>query len=294
MDKVQILLSTYNGEKYLEQQLESIFKQKNVLVDVLVRDDGSSDTTIQIIHAFQRKYPIRLITGSNIGFAKSFWLLVNEADDHDFYAFCDQDDYWLEDKLYAAILNIKRHECGKPILYTSNVVAVDENLNTLSDKGFPVDKVLSYADSLRISVLPGCTFVFNHKLLNQMKRYKKKLIAHDWLTYLIANSIGKVIYDPVSYIYYRIHSGNTIGIDSKIGNLVKKWKRFFKPSFLNARSYIARNVYELYGEMMDDENKKLTFYFANYQLKVSYMLQLFKYKEYRKITFLGLVILKRL
>ena len=124
---VCVYMSTYNGEKFLQQQIDSIFQQKNVNVTLLVRDDGSTDRTVDIIKAQKQK--IVLLEGMNIGAENSFMELLYYEQDADYYAFSDQDDVWMPDKLCTAI--------GKLVgvkgagLYACNLYYTDENLNIL-------------------------------------------------------------------------------------------------------------------------------------------------------------------
>ena len=110
-DRVLVLMSTYNGEKYLDKQLESILNQNVKNVDILIRDDGSKDNTIKIINKWLVEFPkrIKLETKENIGVVKSFFELVKAAPiDYDYYFFSDQDDYWSEKKLEKAIEKMKK------------------------------------------------------------------------------------------------------------------------------------------------------------------------------------------
>ena len=95
--KVLILLSTYNGERYIKEQIESLLKQENVKVSILVRDDGSTDGTINILNEYQKQGKLKWYTGENLKPAKSFMNLVENAPEYEYYAFCDQDDVWLKD-----------------------------------------------------------------------------------------------------------------------------------------------------------------------------------------------------
>ena len=100
MDKVQVLLSTYNGEKYLQEQIESIIRQEDVEISLLIRDDGSCDKTIEIIENLKRKNSnIIYYSGNNLGPARSFMDLINKSGNFDYYAFSDQDDVWKSKKL---------------------------------------------------------------------------------------------------------------------------------------------------------------------------------------------------
>ncbi|MBQ4399872.1 MAG: glycosyltransferase, partial [Alphaproteobacteria bacterium] len=107
MDNVLVLMSTYNGEKYLKTQLDSILAQQGVNVQILVRDDGSSDGTLPILQAYAAQGKLTYYTGPNLKPAKSFMDLIYNAPQADFYAFADQDDYWLPEKLICAVNKLK-------------------------------------------------------------------------------------------------------------------------------------------------------------------------------------------
>ena len=131
MKKVTILLSSYNGETYLDEQLESIVAQKGVMTDILVRDDGSSDHTCDILDQWQQKTSLRWYSGENIGPARSFMDLLRQADDSCYYAFSDQDDYWLSDKLKVAVDKLESYE-RRPALYFCQTELVDKKLNRVN------------------------------------------------------------------------------------------------------------------------------------------------------------------
>lgn len=285
-NNVLVLLSTYNGEKYLVELIESLIKQENVNVNILVRDDGSSDNTINLIKECQKKYKnIEMYEGNNIGYAKSFWNLINKCSEYDYYAFCDQDDFWLPQKLCKAIKNIEdnREYDEQPILYTSNVIATDKNLVKI-EREFFNGRILNKYETFQKSILPGCTFVFDYNAIKVLKKYDGYMESHDWLTYMIIRSFGKVIYDDKSYIYYRVHDYNTIGIESKFGKLKKKISRFFEEN-KNTRSNQAKDFYKNFGDMLDDDMKEqiemLAFYKENYKLKI----KLFFNKKFKGFIF---------
>ena len=272
MPNVLVLISTYNGEKYLEPLLESVLNQKNVNVNILVRDDGSCDNTVQTLKKYQETGKIEYYIGNNMGYAYSFWHLLTNCKQYDYYAFCDQDDIWLEDKLIRAVTQIEKDtQKEEAILYTSNVICVNDNMEILNNHAFPCNRVLSVWESLQKSVLPGCTFVFNSYAQEILKRYKGYMESHDWAAYAIITTFGKVIYDNESYIYYRIHENNTIGVTNKVEELKKKVKRFFKKS-KNARSLFAKDFYECYNEQIDikykNSIKNLGYYRQNFLCKI--------------------------
>ena len=294
-NNILVMLSTYNGEKYLSQQLDSILSQKGVNVDILIRDDGSKDMTKDIILQYASKFDnISYFFGKNVGYAKSFWDLVHKSKKYDYYAFCDQDDIWLDSKLEEAINKINEFsKKAVPILYTSRVVSVNNNMDIISSNTFPCNKVLNVYESFQKSVVPGCTFVFNKYAISLLKKYKGFMESHDWATYAIVKVFGHVIYDNNSYINYRIHSENAIGqTQSKIKKLSVKIKRFFKEN-KNSRSKFAKDFYNCYKDKIPaeliDEIKCLAFYRERKLLKLKLLFN----KNFKGLIFKIYVILNK-
>ena len=143
---ILVLMSTYNGELYLPEQIESIMQQKDVNVSLLIRDDGSKDNTENIVKQFQGKYPNRIdfYRGKNLGPAKSYLDLIKTAKKYEYYAFADQDDYWEKEKLNRAISKIKDANNKNGKVYLSSLHLVDKDLNHISyskiDKKSPSKK----------------------------------------------------------------------------------------------------------------------------------------------------------
>ncbi|MCD8381143.1 MAG: glycosyltransferase [Lachnospiraceae bacterium] len=212
MDKVLVVMSTYNGERYVEEQIESIMRQKDVDVTLLIRDDGSGDNTCQVIERCMATYPnIHLIKGENIGYRRSFLntLTAEHECSYDYYAFSDQDDVWEPKKLARAVYALKRG--NKPLmLYASALRVVDENLNFRYDNTFPGLRI-HYGSALTRQRLAGCTMVFSPEVLTLCRQYhadpeQKNLLSHDGLVYYICLLCGgEVIFDKKSYINYRRH-----------------------------------------------------------------------------------------
>lgn len=291
MNKVAVLMSTYNGGKYVCEQIDSLLSQIDVELQIIIRDDGSSDNTVNLIQEYNSQ-KITLSQGSNLGFAQSFWSLLKNSPKADYYAFCDQDDIWFNDKLISAIRLIEDFHC--PVLYTNDVIMIDQDKNIINENGFGATTVLSYADSLKRSILPGCTFVFNKSLRDALIRYSGFMISHDWTTYIIANAVGKVVFDKKPHMYYRIHSNNTIGFESKRRALVKKVKRFIDSKQIRTRSTVAKNVYQFYGDDLNEQKKKLTFNFANCSEDIKCAFGLMECREYRNVEFLFMLICRRI
>jgi len=213
MQKVQILMSTYNGEKYLEEQLNSILWQDYPEIYLLIRDDGSVDRTIDIVKKYAKENDrISYYQGKNIGVIKSFFDLLQKADPSmDFYALSDQDDVWKNNKISRAIeaLNGIKH---LPLLYCCDTILVDDNLQPMDTKiSKPIMKP-AFGNALVENICTGCTCVFNRELRNMaITEIPENIVMHDWWLYLCASRFGSVIYDRNAYIYYRQHQGNVIG-----------------------------------------------------------------------------------
>ena len=253
MKKVLILMSTYNGEKYLKDQIESILQQTYKYIDVLVRDDGSTDGTASILNHYQDLGKLKWYSGNNLKPARSFMDLVNNCDStYDFYAFADQDDIWLPNKIEKAVLQLTNDT--KPALYycaTNNVTSELEHI----DFYFRNPKAAkSFKTSLKTGCLiPGCTMVFNNLLLMNIRKYNPQYIGmHDIWLHIVCLAIGGAVYaDEQPYIQYRQHSNNAVG--SKKRGFAYRIKRFFgKPHDFSS---VAKEILIGYGDEINDDSK---------------------------------------
>jgi glycosyltransferase involved in cell wall biosynthesis len=210
--KVKVLLSTYNGARFLREQLDSLLAQsyKDVFIDI--RDDGSTDDTCRILQEYSGKHPnIHVVYGGNIGVIESFFILLREAgENHDFLAFCDQDDIWLPDKIHNAVNAMTGEDNRKPLLYCSRYEFVNEEMKPL---GFSrIARRIGFGNALVENIAAGCTIVINQKARGLiLSRDPGPIVIHDWWFYLIVSAFGKVLYDDQVNIKYRQHRGNVIG-----------------------------------------------------------------------------------
>lgn len=265
-----VLLSTYNGEKYLKDLLESVLNQKNVNVDVLVRDDGSSDSTIDILKKYEGDH-ITIYSGTNLKPAKSFLDLVSAAPlTYDYYALCDQDDVWKPEKLDKAVQMLGN--TSNPALYSGAVIVTDQNLkntrisihpNTFSN---PLFGILTFGT-------PGCTFVFNRTLLEYLKKYVPSVCSmHDsWISFVCLAVGGKFIYDKEPQIYYRQHGNNVLGAQRHSITKTIKDIIFYKGI---RRSDMAKEVLIGYEKIMKPEIKDTFLTFAFYSTSITSKIKL--------------------
>lgn len=200
--KVAVLISTYNGEKYLKEQLDSILNQTYPNIEIVIRDDGSSDSTLEIIKEYQQKNSnIQLKEGTNIGFIKSFFQLLSLAG-ADYYAYCDQDDIWMENKIECAVKELEKVDNQKPNMAFGNADYYDENMNFIG-KG-EEHKTFSFKNSLYECVAQGMTMVINQRAKEIIiEHIPEKCLFHDWWTYMICSGLGNVVYTDETVVKYR-------------------------------------------------------------------------------------------
>lgn len=211
--KVLILLSTYNGEKYLRQLLDSILAQTYKNIYIYVRDDGSRDSTPSILYEYENKSNnFRVEYGKNIGASKSFFYLLEHCDlNFDYFAFADQDDIWQPYKIERA-LNLLEKNDKKIKLYCSPTTLVDSNLQIIRVNSSAGVRV-SVGNAVIENIACGCTMVFSKNLLEIIRKngIPEHMYMHDWLVYIIGSVYGAVLMDDKNYIFYRQHENNTIG-----------------------------------------------------------------------------------
>ena len=175
MKKVIVIISTFNGEKTIIRQLDSIFNQVGVSVEVLVRDDNSSDRTVETIKQYIEKnpqYTIHLIVGQNVGFAKSFWLALKQSSNADYFAFSDQDDVWKPDKLIRCI-EVMYNEDNVPQLSYCKMQRSDIQLNRLSDQ-------VKVVDPTQLTKKIALTTTYNYGAATVINRCAKELVCRTW------------------------------------------------------------------------------------------------------------------
>lgn len=252
---VCVLVSTYNGEKYLEEQLNSLIKQEGVALTILVRDDGSKDGTCEILNRWQERGLLTWYTSKNLGFAKSFMDLLKSAPKADYYAFCDQDDIWLPNKLAVAVKRLSEKE-EKAGLYCSNLTIYRDGVS--GRLMHPENPIQTLQSSLVASYSTGCTQVFSHKLREiVLENPPQTLCAHDLWLFHSAMLFGGVCYDKQAHILYRQHGGNQIGSkDSFMGRWRKRAKSIKTLFAQHYREWEARELIRCYGDLLDKEQLK--------------------------------------
>lgn len=274
---VCVLMSSYNGEKYIEKQIQSVFKQKDVQVKLIIRDDGSNDNTVKIIERLSELYNIKLIKGKNVGAKASFFELIRNCPEKEYVAFCDQDDYWKDEKLYKALKNLEDKE-NLPAMYYSNLYVVDEQLEG-NTKMFDNLVEKNFGKSLNYNNVVGCTLVVNASLMQIVKKSLsvKPLCFHDqWISLICSCVNGTKIADNEAYILYRQHENNEVGANEGIK------KKIIKSSFWNGkkvRSNIAKQVLESLETIDNCYNLSEVMLVANYEKNMRNKIELIRAKN---------------
>ena len=244
-------MSTYNGEKYLKEQIDSILNQTYKEINLLIRDDGSTDQTVSILQEYTEKYSnISYYAGKNIGVQKSFFDLMQKTNkDMDYYAFSDQDDVWLPDKIQRAVELLEQQDSkNQPLLYGGEVFYASENLQHIKKFAYKNLRPPTFGNALVENIFIGCTEVFNKELLKLVITHLPDCkILHDWWLYLTATCFGKAIYDKNAYILYRQHDKNQVGMQN---NWIRRWKKRIG-NFKNLKHSLriqAQNFLLIYGK----------------------------------------------
>lgn len=240
---IQILMSTYNGEKYLTEQLDSLLSQTIVEkegweMEILIRDDGSEDKTCDILQRYAKKDSrIRYFACENKGVIQSFFDLIDMSEKNaDYLAFCDQDDVWMPQKLERAVkkltergkaaiadkpfaiagkpfANADKPAADMPLLYCGCPLLTDSSLNPIDTVWLSGNLRPSFGNALVENICAGCTCVINRALADLLRLGRPSYTTmHDRWFYLVASCFGEVIYDTKAQIYYRQHGGNAVGM----------------------------------------------------------------------------------
>jgi len=291
--EIEILMATYNGEKYVREQIDSIIHQTYENWKLLIRDDNSTDKTLEILKEYEKKDKrIKVIEDKkgNLGFVKNFEELLNYSN-KEWIMFSDQDDYWLENKIekYVTILNSNPKDIlKKPILIHSNSFICNDNLEIIKKEFINSNIASKYNEDSYyfFYFVQGSTVLINRAMIDLALPFSKNVTVHDRYFHLLAEFLGKRIFINESLIKYRHHSNNKIGAkgSSIISKILKK--RYFhnedrelileiKNKYTEKLEIEKRKKIEKYLEVTNDKKNRFLRFYLSREFKMSIKKRLF-------------------
>lgn len=234
---IEVLLTTYNGQAFLAEQIDSVLAQEGVDLRVLARDDGSSDDTIEILERYARDYPGRvniLRSPGRLGGPKSFGWLLDQAN-APYVAFCDQDDVWVSCKLRKLLerMQILENKLGKdmPLLVHSDLGVVDRSLQPIHASFWSysgIDPARQELQQILVkNTVTGCAMLFNRALVKRSLPIPEEAAMHDHWLALVAAAFGHIEAVSESLVSYRQHGNNAVGAQAH------GWRKIFRWLLLN-------------------------------------------------------------
>lgn len=259
--KISIVIATYNGEKYLREQLDSLYSQTRKPDEIVVVDDRSTDGTREILEEYAAKKKLKYIVNKeNLGVSRNFEKAVLYSTG-DYIAICDQDDVWMPEKIQILSDKLAEIEGNKPACVSSRSIAVDENLNRFDNSLFSASDTYCLKDNLYgAKIAQGCTMMFNRRLVEIMAPFPKSRFVYDAYIGLLAACAGKKYNLVKPLMYYRHHQNNVVAKDIKkkidivrVVEHLRMWKH--SPLFEHGRYNILRFIYEKNYNDLSEEAK---------------------------------------
>lgn len=259
MPLVKVVTSVFNGEKYIKEQVDSVLKQTYPNIELYIRDNCSTDHTLEVLQEYEHNPNVHIITGDeNVGCTQGYFTLLRLCGEADYYAYCDCDDVWLENKVELAIELLDQTDSEIPVLYCSARDVCDENLNFLNTN-MNVKHNISFQNCLVDDIAPSSTYVFNRTtreiLINNPSKHA---VSHDHWTYMVCQGLGKVIFDPRPLTKYRRHSNNvTQSRQNRVEFIIWRIKHFLIEGKIKDTSNQIQEYSNMFSSRLSDEDRKI-------------------------------------
>jgi len=309
MNKIDIILPTYNGEKYIKELLDSIINQTYTEFIIIVRDDGSKDNTVKIFMDYKRRYPTKfeVIEDNlgNLGVINNVFEILKYSKSK-YIMFCDQDDIWFENKILQLLQCIKQKEkanYGVPIIVHSEVVVVDEELEVLDESyshyGGLNRKRIHLCNLIQKNEVQGSSLICNKYLLDLSRKLIEKrnykLVYHDYWFAVLASVFGRIYFYSTPLMHYRQHSNNLVGarrsrisLKSCFKLTISEKNRLRYNNYLITNKEICNVLLKLYKSDLTDEQIKIIYHFKD---RPSDLIEFFKLKLYRYYNLKELIVI---
>ncbi len=278
---VAILMCTYNGEDFLEEQLDSIEGQDYRNWTLYVNDDGSKDVTLKILKTYQKKWgakKLHIRRGPQKGFCQNFLQIINDKKiNGDLYFLSDQDDVWMPHKLSHTLKKISKLEATKPLLYCARTTYVSSDAKKILGQSDLFLKPPSFKNALIQSLAGGNTMAFNNNLKKVAQKYPKvNVVSHDWWLYILNELVqGTTFYDAESTILYRQHSRSLIGANTGFLAKLKRLRMLIAGTY---RGYNTRHL-EVFNRL----------YFKDIKNNIELIDQFFILRDKPLLTRMGMI-----
>lgn len=245
-------MSTFDGERHLREQIDSILAQQGVRVRLVVRDDGSTDSTLEVLRSYDDPR-IVVRPGENLGLPHAFFrLLEDSGDDADLWALADQDDVWLSNKLRRAAERLAAVD--GPALYCARVLVTDEQLRPLYEHQLP-KRGPSFSNALVQNVATGCTIVLDRQARALLRgRWPAYAVMHDAWLYLVLAALGTVVHDPSTVVLYRQHAENAVGMGrGRLARVAGRVRRQLAPGGAGGHGRQDAELLRTHGDLLTEE-----------------------------------------
>ncbi len=273
--KVDVLLATCSGERFLAQQIDSILNQTYPFIRIIISDDASEDDTQKIIQEYVGRFPEKILFIENqkrLGIKKNFSLLM-KISSAPYVLFSDQDDIWLPQKVEKTLNCIQSMEDkfgSQPFLVHTDLTVVDEHLKVLHNSFWKYVNInplvnMTFNRLLNQNVVTGCTMMVNRLLVELARPIPEEAFMHDWWITLVAATLGKIAVLNESTIFYRQHGKNTLGAQKfgSVKNLIVNFKKLMHKDIRKFQQ--ATFFYHRYHELLEIEHKNNLKLFLNLQ-----------------------------
>lgn len=300
-DKISVAIATYNGEKYLREQLDSLYSQTIKPDEVVVVDDCSSDGTSMILEEYRQRYGLRFfINSNNLGVNRNFEKAIRNCTG-DYIAISDQDDVWMPNKIETSLLKLKEIEKGKPACVTSKSIPVTKDLSRTKEL-----KNMNDTFGLKQNILgelssQGCTIMMNRQLVDSLSTFPSKEFMYDAYIGLLAACIGNRLNIGIPLMYYRHHENNVVArLDSNLNFIqriaLKIRKMKYSTLFDYRRFHNLEVLYAMHKNQMNIETVEfvqslITYNKSNLWYKINYILKEDYFSTTKKVKLIsGLIV----